>query len=470
MDNNQQNTSGSLFAYPSSFDFSAMSQANQHINSPAMSQAHMQPSSRANRQAMSQANNSAMVQTNHHGFYPTNLGPMSQGLSPAFYQANNMSMSQDTQQAEIPAYNQAISEAIQQATNEAYDSVEPETNQPANKAAYKPCGCSGPGGAGICGYVYTSPQDAEAHYKAAHMPFLEPSGIKNKVSCPWPNCPHASTKGQMFRHWVKHGYPKAHPCDLCSKVFGTADQMKTHRRTHTGEKPYVCEACKEAFVAKHAFSTKHGLKEHIEVMHNGETHFCKGCNKDIAGRTNYNHHWASFHEHGVVCPGCAVKNRCNDKMWDHFVCQDIAHVAAGNSAHSHICGGHFLDDRESFNNWWQKQNDRLCQTPAYAAWVAVQEGRSRAKAVKNKERVAEKKRKASAEEGEEIDDGVASPSKRSRSSSGDPESAATKARKRNEARKAVKDAGPKCATKRIRQTIPPVQPPAQEDGEEEYGM
>ncbi|KAG0241969.1 hypothetical protein B0O80DRAFT_446750 [Mortierella sp. GBAus27b] len=76
---------------------------------------------------------------------------------------------------------------------------------------------------------------------------------------------------------IPEGAP-SFPCnfDGCDKVFARLYNLKSHSRTHTNERPFVCSHCQLAF------SRNHDLKRHVKI-HAGDKPFkCNGCGKSFS--------------------------------------------------------------------------------------------------------------------------------------------------------------------------------------------
>lgn len=90
--------------------------------------------------------------------------------------------------------------------------------------------------------------------------------------------------GNLTRHKLTHAAVKPHACPKCNKCFSRTSNLNTHMRTHTNYKPFICDFCGKGF------HQKVDMKIH-RYTHTGEKpHKCSKCGRGFKQLTHLKYH------------------------------------------------------------------------------------------------------------------------------------------------------------------------------------
>ena len=103
-----------------------------------------------------------------------------------------------------------------------------------------------------------------------------------------------SCSSQLRSHKRIHTGAKPFKCNICDEQFSYSTHLKNHKRTHTGEKPYKCNICDMNFTQRAS------LKTHL-LIHSGERPYkCDLCSKSFRRIQCLKEHNRAKHNHPKI--------------------------------------------------------------------------------------------------------------------------------------------------------------------------
>ena len=191
-----------------------------------------------------------------------------------------------------------------------------------------------------CEKVFRSNSDAKRH---------EVSHTKTKHHCCEECGKQFSYKSDMLRHRdTQHSedsnLKRSVTCSECGKTFTNKTNLVIHERTHTGNKPFVCEICECQFRLE-CHLEKHRVKEHNHTY----PHICDLCGKGFI-KFKFKRAWA-FHK-----KKCGSEKIISIKKQSCEICKKEFHKQDAHTRHmkSHLnqkdfqcelCSKSFADKR-----------------------------------------------------------------------------------------------------------------------------
>lgn len=106
----------------------------------------------------------------------------------------------------------------------------------------------------------------------------------------------------LKKHLITHEEIKPFTCNICGAGFCQNKEYKQHMCSHTGEREHICNVCDATFICKASLLT------HVQNIHLGETRFeCDVCMRRFFKKSSLNLHRATHFEAALSCQYCSKK-------------------------------------------------------------------------------------------------------------------------------------------------------------------
>lgn len=80
-------------------------------------------------------------------------------------------------------------------------------------------------------------------------------------------------------------------CDFegCPKKFVNITLLRTHKKSHTGQRDYACKLCDKKY-----FSSSR-LRDHVSIIHEKQTYNCEICSSKLSRKDTFLQHMLMQH-------------------------------------------------------------------------------------------------------------------------------------------------------------------------------
>ncbi len=99
-----------------------------------------------------------------------------------------------------------------------------------------------------CAKSFRTKKDLRTHEKSMHEPVKVGATAVSDLICADCGDAFKSQNSLKYHRRAKHSASEnSHPCEQCPRVCLSASQLETHRRVHSGERPFRCAHCGKGF-------------------------------------------------------------------------------------------------------------------------------------------------------------------------------------------------------------------------------